>query len=264
VVREFVRRQVGRTLSRRRCRNDLYRLGFVFKRPQQRLRGAAAARRAAFVREDAVRRAAAKRTGAPIFFADEAHCSADADLRGTWVRKGEPALVDSTSPRGGEQARSDAAVCVATGAVEVMEWDGNRTAETAVAFRRQRRAHHPGPLIVIGDHGPGHGGEPLRAYLTTPDLRLPLVRLPAARPDRGADEAIGGGVREEVSANTCGGTAATVREAVDTCLRTLPDRAAEVTRRCRTVLQEHADAFATEATALLQDPQHGDLTLALV
>jgi len=33
------------------------------------------------------------------FFVDEAHVRADADLRGLWVRKGEPALVSSTSPR---------------------------------------------------------------------------------------------------------------------------------------------------------------------
>ena len=37
-------------------------------------------------------------TGARIFFADEAHFRADAELRGKWVQRGEPALVDSTSP----------------------------------------------------------------------------------------------------------------------------------------------------------------------
>ena len=48
--------------------------------------------------------AAARSTGAKIFFADEAHFQADADLRGKWVLKEEPALVDSTSPRRGEKA----------------------------------------------------------------------------------------------------------------------------------------------------------------
>ena len=57
--------------------------------------------------------AAARRTGAKIFFADEAHFRADADhvsgygqaLRGRWALKGEPTLVDSTSPRRGEKER---------------------------------------------------------------------------------------------------------------------------------------------------------------
>ena len=46
----------------------------------------------------------AERTGFKIFFADEAHFRADAELRGKWVLKGTPALVDSTSPRRGEKA----------------------------------------------------------------------------------------------------------------------------------------------------------------
>lgn len=264
VLREFVRHRFGPALSRSSCRNYLHRLGFVFKRPKKRLLKADPARRAAFVREYAVLRAVATRTGATIFFADEAHFYADADLRGKWVLKGEPALVDSTSPRWGEKASYYSAVCVETGVVEMMELDGTSTAETSVAFLRQLHAHQPGPLIVIWDNGPAHGGEPLREYLTTPDLRLRLVRLPAYSPDYNADEAIWGWVREEVTANTCLGTAAKVRAAVGAFFRSLPDRAAEVRRRCRRVLQDDADALAALVTTSLQDPQHGDLTLALV
>ena len=42
-------------------------------------------RREAFVAEYAVLRAEARRTGAKMFFADEAHFQADADLRGKWT-----------------------------------------------------------------------------------------------------------------------------------------------------------------------------------
>jgi Winged helix-turn helix len=99
VVREFVRRYCGIALGRSACRTDLHRLGFVLKRPKKRLLKADAARRAVFVREYALLRAAARATGATIFFVDEAHFYADADLRGKWVLTGAPALVDSTSPR---------------------------------------------------------------------------------------------------------------------------------------------------------------------
>ena len=104
-VRRFVEEHFGLALSRSSCLNYLHRLGFVLKRPKKRLLKGDPARREAFVAEYAALTAAARRTGAKIFFADEAHFQADADLRGKWVLKGEPALVDSTSPRRGEKER---------------------------------------------------------------------------------------------------------------------------------------------------------------
>ena len=43
-------------------------------------------------------------------------------------------------------------------------------------------------------------------YLTTPDLQLRLVALPAYSPDLNADEAVWDWAREEVTANECLGT----------------------------------------------------------
>jgi putative transposase len=264
VVREFVQRRFGITLGRSSCLNYLHRLGFVLKRPKKRLLKADPARRAAFVREYALLQATAQTSGATMFFADEAHFYADADLRGKWVPKGEPALVGSSCPRWGEKASYYSAVCPDSGAVEAMGLQGNSTAETSVSFLQQLRAAHRGPLIVIWDNGPAHGGDALRRYLATPDLHLRLVRLPAYSPDFNADEAIWGWVRQEVTANTCFGTAAKVREAVDRFFSGLATRRAEVQRRCRTILQSQAAAFAPAAAALVQQPIHDNSTLALV
>ena len=188
MVRAFCRERFGVTLCRSSCLNSLHRLGFVVRRPKKRLLKADAAKRAAFVREYAALRVVAELTGATIFFADEAHFYADADLRGKWVLKGAPALVDSTSPRWGEKASYYSAVCLETGAVEHLALEGNSSAETSAAFLRHLRARRPEPLIVIWDNAPTHSGEPIRAYLATPDLRLRLVRLPAYSPDFNADE----------------------------------------------------------------------------
>ena len=79
VVREFVQRRFGILLKRSSCRNYLHRLGFVLKRPKKRLVKANAERRAAFVREYALLRAAAQESGAKLFFVDEAHFYADVD-----------------------------------------------------------------------------------------------------------------------------------------------------------------------------------------
>ena len=117
----------------------------------------------------------AQRTGARIFFADEAHFRADAELRGKWVLKGEPALVGSTSPRRGEKDSYYSAVCLETGEVEWMELAGNSNAGTSAAFLMQLKERHPGPLNVIWDNAPAHRGEAVREYLRTPGLALRLV-----------------------------------------------------------------------------------------
>ena len=112
-VCQFVRDRFGLALSRSSCLNypvsstgqALHRLEFVLKWPRKRLLKADPARREAFVAEYAELAASARRIGARIFFTDEAHFLADADLRGKWVLKGEPALVGSTSPCRGEEGQ---------------------------------------------------------------------------------------------------------------------------------------------------------------
>ena len=88
VVRQFVWDWFGVSLSRSSCLNWLHRLGFAFKRPKKRLVKADETKREPFVAEYAALREEAQRTGARIFFADEAHFRADAGLRGMWVLGG--------------------------------------------------------------------------------------------------------------------------------------------------------------------------------
>ena len=90
-------------------------MGFSFKRPKKRLVKADEAKRETFVAEYAALSEEARRTGAKTFFADKAHFRADPELRGKWVLRGEPALVDSTNPRYGEKAIHYSAACLETG-----------------------------------------------------------------------------------------------------------------------------------------------------
>jgi transposase len=214
------------------ARFDLHRLGFVCKRPKKRLLKTDEAKRAAFVAEYAALLAEARATGAKIFFVDEAHFRADGDLRGKWVLRGKAALVDSTCPRWGEKASYYSAVCLETGEVEHMELTGTSTSATSAAFLTQLRERHPGPLVVIWDNGPAHGGDAVRAYLATSDLALRVLRLPAYSPDFNPDEAIWAWAREEVTANTCLGTKAKVQEQMTHFFAGLADSAAEVRSRC--------------------------------
>jgi transposase len=264
VVRRFVQERFGLSLSRSSCLNYLHRLGFVLKRPKKRLLKANEAQREAFVVAYAVLLAQAQQVEAKVFFADESHFRADADLRGKWVLKGEPALVDSTSPRWGEKASYYSAVCLETGEVEVMEIQGNSNAETSADFLKQLREKRTGPLTVIWDNAPAHHGDALRAYLATPGLGLRLVSLPAYSPDFNADEAIWDWAREEVTANLCLGTKAMAQEKLGSFFAQLAYRMEEVKQRCRTVLQALAEALPSTTQASSCHSTHVDSTLALV
>ena len=239
-------------------------MGFVLKRPKKRLLKADAAKRETFVAEHAALVDEAQQVGAKIFFADETHFRADADLRGNWVLKGEPSLVDSTSPRWGEKASYYSAVCLETGEVEWMELEGNSNSSTSGAFLRQLLAQHAGSLTVIWDNSPAHRGDVLRAYLATPGLRLRLVNLPSYSPDFNADEAIWGWAREEVTANPCLGAKSAVQEKVNNVFTQLAGRQPEVKQRCRTVLQTRAEGLLGKAHADPRPPTNVDPTLVSV
>ena len=141
---------------------------------------------------------------------------------------------------------------------------GNSNAETSTAFLQQLRKNHPGPLVVIWDNGPAHRGEAIRSYLTTPDLQLRLVALPAYSPDFNADEAVWDWAREEVTANECLGTKAQVQEKMNAFFGGLAHRKEEVKHRCRTLLQARADALIFTPALPLLSLQNVVPTLALV
>ena len=176
VVCQYVSERFGISLSRSTCLNYLRRLGFSFKRPKKRLLKADMEKREVFVAEYAALAFQAQKAGEKVFFADEAHFRADAELRGKWVLKGEPALVHSSSPRYGEKASYYSAVCLETGEVEWMELEGNSNSGTSAAFLGQLRERHSGRLNVIWDNAPAHRGEAVREYLRTPGLNLRLFK----------------------------------------------------------------------------------------
>jgi hypothetical protein len=68
--------------------------------------------------------------------------------------------------------------------------------------------------------------------------------LPVYSPDYNADEALWDWARAEVTANTCLGTKAAVRERVDTFFASLQQRKEEVKRCCWARLQAEVTAFA--------------------
>ena len=263
-VRQFVWERFGTSLSRSSCLNWLHRLGLPSSGPRSGCSRRTRPNGSHSWRSTPPCGRRAQRTEARIFFADEAHFRADAELRGKWVLKGEPALVDSTSPRYGEKASYYSAVCLETGEVEWMELEGNSNSGTSAAFLDQLRKGHAGPLNVIWDNAPAHRGEAVREYLRTPELELRLMNLPGYSPDFNADEAIWGWAREEATGNLCLGTKALVQQRVGNFLAGLVSRRDEVRRRCRTVLQSRAEALLPNSPPISPPQANAHPTLALV
>ena len=237
---------------------------FSYKRTKKRWLKANESRRKAFVAEYAALGEEAQLAGAKVFFVDDAHFRADAELRGKWVLRGEPALVDSTSPKYGRKARYYSAVCLETGEVEWMDLEGNCNSGTLVAFLEQLRGRHSGRLNVIWDNAPAHRGEALREYLRTPELNLRLVNLLGYSPEFNADEAIWGWAREEATGNLCLETREAVQERVGNFLAGLANRRDEVRLRRRTVLQSRAEALLRDSQPDSRRPANAHPTLALV
>ena len=195
-MRQFVSKRFGIGLSRSACLNYLHRLGFVLKRPKKRLVKADEQKREAFVAEYATLSDEAWRTGAKIFIADEAHFRADAELRGKWVLKGEPAprchegRLWWTRPARAMAKRPAttrpsyySAVCLETGESlpsrkrgwSGWTWRGTATPEPRLPSWSGCGRCTPGPLGVIWDNAPAHRGEAVREYLRTPGLGLRLM-----------------------------------------------------------------------------------------
>jgi len=90
------------------------------------------------------------------------------------------------------------------------------------------------------------------------------VALPAYSPDFNPDEAVWDWAREEVTANTCFGTAVKVQKKMDVLFVSLAERAAEAQPRRRTILQAQAGALVATATQFLGQTDQVDPALASV
>ena len=185
-------------------------------------------------------------------------------LRGKWVLRAEPALVDSTSPRYGEKASYYSAVCLETVEVEWMELEGNSNSETLAAFLEQLRERQGGRLNVIWDNAPAHRGEAVREWLGKPGVNLRLVEPAGTQPGLQRRRDHLGLAREEATGNLCLGTKKLVQERVGNFSDGLAGRKEEVKRRCRTILQSRAEGLPRNPHTNPHHRPYAHPTLALV
>ena len=197
VVRQFVSERFGISLCHSSWLNCL---GFALKRPKKRLVKADEAKREAFVVEYATLYEEARRTGAKIFFAGEAHFRAAVPGRALYTSRCL-SIGRWSSVVGGLDCRRHGEGYSPNPLS--LEGEGGSFKITGVPLTKppetERCQRRPGQLNVIWDNAPTHRGGAVREYLGTPGLGLRLMKLPGYSPDFNADEAIWAWAREEAT-----------------------------------------------------------------
>ena len=129
----------------------------------------------------------ARRTGAVIYFVDEAAVRADAHRGSTWGAVGvTPLLADS----GDRHTLKMISAGSARGDMKFAICEGSMNADRFAAFVRDLRADTGQPIIVIADNAAYHKSGPLRRYRRANPEQIRIAHLPPYAPELNPDEQV--------------------------------------------------------------------------
>jgi transposase len=186
VVRELIAREFQVTLSVVSVGRWLKTLGMSPQKPLYRAWQADPEAVATWKREEYPRIAAeAKKTGATVYFADEASVRSDYHAGTTWAPVGQTPVVASTGARFSVNMIS---AVTAQGALRFSIVEGTMTAPKFIDFCKRLLHDAPGPVFLIVDGHPVHRSKAVRAFAESTHGRLRLFRIPAYSPQLNPDE----------------------------------------------------------------------------
>lgn len=129
----------------------------------------------------------ARRTGAVIYFVDEAAVRADAHYGTTWAPVGETPVVEDSGERFGLKLISAVS---ARGDLKFEVFEGRMNSQRFVAFLERLRTDTGKPIIVIADNASYHkDGAASRFQNATPE-GIRVAHLPAYTPELNPDEQV--------------------------------------------------------------------------
>jgi transposase len=138
----------------------------------------------------------ARRTGATIYFADEAGIRSDFHAGTTWAPVGRTPVVKATGRRFGLNLISAVS---AQGGFRFMVHEGTVTAAVFVAFLRRLVRGSGRPIILVVDGHPVHKAKLVKAFVEGQQGRLRLVFLPPYAPQLNPDEQAWGYIKPRVA-----------------------------------------------------------------
>jgi transposase len=140
--------------------------------------------------------ARAKRTGAQLYFADEAGVRSDYHTGTTWGPVGCTPVVRKMGSRVSVQMISAISM---TGSMQFMIHEGMGTAEVFVRFLRQLMVGVQYPIILVVDGHSIHKSNLVKAYVEETAGLLELVYLPPYSPQLNPDEQVWKHVKAEIA-----------------------------------------------------------------
>lgn len=141
-------------------------------------------------------KAEAKRTGAVIYFADEAGVCSDFHAGTTWAPVGPTPTVKTTGRRYGLNLISAVS---ARGDFRFMVQEGNVTAEVFVEFLKRLLRGAEQPIILVVDGHPIHKAKTVKTFVEQLQGRLKLAYLPSYAAQLNPDEQVWGYIKPRVA-----------------------------------------------------------------
>jgi transposase len=129
----------------------------------------------------------AKRTGAHIFFADEANVRSDYHSGCTWAPVGRTPVVERTGAR---HTLNMISAVSPRGELRFMCHEGKFSAALFIEFMQRLLSHRTTPLFLIVDGHPVHRAGAVKKLVTDNQDRIRLFRLPSYSPDLNPDELV--------------------------------------------------------------------------
>lgn len=188
MVRELIGTRFGVRLSEVSVGRLLKKLGLSPQRPLHRAyqQDPAAVEQWLTVEYPKIR-ALATRTGATLYFGDEAGIRSDYHAGTTWAPIGQTPVVRTTGARFGLNLIS---ALSPRGTLRFMVVPGRLTAAKFCTFLRRLLHKAPGPIFLIVDGHPTHRAAAVKRFVQATAGRLRLFTLPAYSPELNPDELV--------------------------------------------------------------------------
>ena len=220
-IRVYIDQRFGVGYSHSGCVKLLHRLGFEYKKPKALPRVANEVEQQQFIDlyQDLQHRLPADEA---IYFADAVHPEYQTRPAHGWIKKGSNTAVKTTSGR--KRVNIHGAVNLEnfdTPFVEVTTV--NSDSSIALLEKIQARNRDKKIIHVIWDNAPYHKCDKVRQWLSRPDCRIHLIRLPAYAPHLNPIERLWGVMHENITHNRFYETQLMFANAILTFLRqTIP------------------------------------------
>jgi len=129
----------------------------------------------------------AKKTGAKIFWLDEASIRSDDPLQRTWGEKGKTPIVKTSGQR---QSINAISALSNKGGFWYHVYKGKFTGDKCVECFKQFLKNRKTPIILIVDGHPVHKSKKVMKYIESLEGKLEIVFLPPYAPDLNPDELV--------------------------------------------------------------------------